>query len=249
MGAKTDIEWADSTWNPVQGCTPISEGCRNCYAKRIAERFRGTKCHPYENGFDPAFFTHKLVHPGQWKHPRKVFVSSMGDLFHEAFHAQVLDQVFAEMLQHDRHTYFVLTKRPERMAEYLQNWLFVAPWVRRFRFDHIWFGVSVENNATIGRIATLTEIPGINRFVSFEPLLEVLERDSCLEAGLSMVHWMICGAETGSGARLMPPEAAHNLCCDAVLMDIPFFFKKWSKGQPDVEMPREFPDFGKDKRR
>lgn len=239
MGEKSDIEWCDSTWNPIQGCSPASEGCQNCYARGIAERFKGTKAYP--DGFKVSFHPERLQQPLKWKKPRKVFVCSMGDLFHDDVKEEWIHEVLTRMGNYNHHTYFVLTKRPERMEMVLDKYTNDFP---ELMWPHIWFGVSVEDNASILRIATLMSIPGINRFVSFEPLLEVLNEDRLDLAGANGVDWMIVGAETGSKARVMPVEAAFQLCEFADVCDIPFFFKKWGKaGVAHVDMPREFPDF------
>lgn len=244
MGGKSKIEWCDATWNPVQGCTPISAGCKNCYAKRIAERFKGTKGHPYEYGFNVLFFPERLSIPSKWKKPKNIFVCSMGDLFHERVSDGVLYKVFAEMFANSHHVFFVLTKRPERMAEFIAGIREVLP--GSHSLDHIWFGVSVENNVSIQRMDTLAGIANINRFVSFEPLLEVL--DPYLLDSLLEMHWIIVGAETGPKARVMPRTAAVDLLVDRTCRMTPYFFKKWSKGyEPrNPEMPREFPEFRKD---
>lgn len=241
MGDKSKIEWCDATWNPVQGCTPISAGCKNCYARSIAERFRGTPGHPYEFGFDVRFFPERLSIPSKWKKPKNIFVCSMADLFHKDVSDGIIDEVFKEMVANPHHVFFVLTKRPERMAEYLHG-------INKNALYHIWFGTSVEDNRSIHRMDTLSRIPNINRFVSFEPLLEILDLhllDSILE-----MHWIIVGAETGPRARVMPRTAAVELLISRTCRMTPYFFKKWSKGyEPEnPEMPREFPEFRKEER-
>ena len=240
MSAKSKIEWCDATWNPVSGCSPISEGCRHCYAREIARRFAGTKGFP--NGFDVTFFPARLAIPASWKKPRKIFVCSTGDLFHKDVKDEWIFNVLETTAENDHHTYFVLTKRPERMKAFLETCMFSA---RVEILNHVWFGVSVENNITFHRIKTLSSIKGINRFISFEPLLEGIHNDIDLES-MRKIHWIICGAETGVGARYMPYGAACGLQRLAETLKIPFFFKKWSKGCQSSFLPREFPDFGKE---
>lgn len=242
MSAKTKIEWCDATWNPVQGCDPISPGCKNCYARQIAERFRGTPNHPYEYGFDVRYFPRRLDIPSQWKKPRNIFVCSMADLFHDKVPESVIDNVFGEMIGNPHHVFFVLTKRPERMAEYLAGieLFFQRPNV----LNHIWFGVSVEDGPRMERLKVLAGIEGINRFVSFEPLIGQINL-SGWENHLARMNWIICGAETGYRARVIRASTAFNLKDFANRHHIPFFFKKWGNGLDNGSMPREFPVFRK----
>ncbi len=242
MSAKSKIEWCDATWNPVQGCDPISPGCMNCYARRIAERFRWTPGHPYEFGFDVRYFPRRLDIPSQWKKPKNIFVCSMADLFHDQVADYVIDDVFEEMLANPHHVFFVLTKRQERMAKYLAN---VELFAQRPKvLDHIWFGVSVEDELRMERLKVLAGIEGINRFVSFEPLLGRIHLPEW-EDHLSRMDWIICGAETGPGARMIDASTAFNLANFAYRHRIPFFFKKWGDREDNGRMPREFPVFRK----
>src|SRR5271170_8073677 len=140
MSDKSSIEWTDATWNPVRGCTKISPGCKHCYAKTLAERFRGVPGHPYEQGFDLRLVPEKLLEPLRWKRPRKIFVNSMSDLFHEDVSDDYIFRVVEVMHKADWHIYQVLTKRAKRMRELLGGKL------RQFAdLAHIWWGVSVEN--------------------------------------------------------------------------------------------------------
>lgn len=240
MSAKSKIEWCEATWNPVQGCDLISPGCLNCYARRIAERFRGTPGHPYEYGFDVRFFPHRLDMPSRWKKPKNIFVCSMADLFHSQIPEDVIDQVFGEILANSHHVFFVLTKRPERMAKYLAN---VELFAQRPKvLNHIWFGVSVEDEPRMERLKILAGIEGINRFVSFEPLIGRILLDSW-EDYLSRMDWIICGAETGPSARMISASTAFDLKDFSHLHHIPFFFKKWGNREDNGRMPREFPVF------
>lgn len=218
MSANSKIEWTDATWNPMRGCSKVSPGCRHCYAETFAERFRGVKGHPFEFGFDLRLVPEKLGDPIRWSRPRKVFVNSMSDLFHEDVPDEYIEKVCRVMLAASWHTYQVLTKRAGRMSELLQGRLraaAVAP--------HIWWGVSVENREHgLPRLDHLRSAAPRVAFLSIEPLLEDLGRFN-----LAGIHWVIVGGESGPGAR--PMEAAwvrsiRALCGEA---KVPFFFKQW----------------------
>lgn len=241
MSAKTKIEWCDATWNPVQGCDPISPGCKNCYARQFAERFRGTPNHPYEYGFDLKFFPERLNIPSKWKKPKNIFVCSMSDLFHKDIDSDYIYKVFLEMVNNQRHIFFVLTKRPERMAEIIDN---LRPLWPPHVMDNIWFGVSVEDEHRMWRLEALANIKGINRFVSFEPLIGRIFVNGW-RFYLSQMDWIICGAETGNWARVIPDSTVFNLKDFANEKHIPFFFKKWGTGLDNGAMPRQFPVFRK----
>lgn len=241
MSAKTKIEWCDATWNPVQGCDPISPGCKNCYARQFAERFRGTPNHPYEYGFDLKFFPERLNIPSKWKKPKNIFVCSMSDLFHKDIDSDYIYKVFLEMVNNQRHIFFVLTKRPERMAEIIDN---LRPLWPPHVMDNIWFGVSVEDEHRMWRLEALANIKGINRFVSFEPLIGRIFVNGW-RFYLSQMDWIICGAETGYWARVIPDSTVFNLKDFANEKHIPFFFKKRGTGLDNGAMPRQFPVFRK----
>ncbi len=208
MSSKSKIEWTDATWNPVTGCTPISPGCAKCYAQRYLHRFKRPKhvvCHP-----------DRLDVPARWS-ARRIFVCSMADLFHERVPDDFIAEVYWAMCRTPRHTYQVLTKRPERLLR-MSRKLTMG--------DHIWHGVSVEDEAAIHRIGLLAQtvmLRGV-RFVSFEPLLErVYVRGNVLAA----IDWVIVGGETGPGARPLVGEWVREIrdTCNAGLT--PFFFKQW----------------------
>lgn len=187
----TNIEWTDETWNPVRGCTKVSVGCKNCYAETFAERWRGIPGHPYEQGFDLRLVPEKLDEPLHWKKPRMIFVNSMSDLFHKDVPFDYIDKVFAVMARCPQHTFQILTKRPERMAEYLRgvsdgsavDRLLTLPNYQRFHkavigyrtgapLSNVWLGTSVENQeAADKRILELIKTPAAVRFLSCEPLL------------------------------------------------------------------------------
>jgi protein gp37 len=222
MAELTQIEWTDSTWNPVTGCTKITAGCDFCYAERFSERFRGVPDHPFENGFDLTLKPDRVTQPRRWRQPRRIFVNSMSDLFHKEVPRAFIDSVFDTMEQADWHTYQVLTKRSSLMARYLRN-----------RYDgelapaHIWLGVSVEDAKNAVRIRHLQAAPAAVKFVSFEPLLA-----SVGAVDLKGIHWAIVGGESGPRSRTMEKEWAieiRDLCRKA---KVAFFFKQWGGVRP-----------------
>jgi protein gp37 len=221
----TRIRWANNTWNPMSGCTEVSPGCAHCYAKTMAERLRGTSAFPV--GFDPVFKPHLVGLPRKWRNPRRVFVNSMSDLFHEAFSDAQLDGVFAVMAEVDRHVYQVLTKRPERMRDYVHGWL--ARSGLEALPAHIWLGVSIENDRWTGRADTLREIPVAIRFISAEPLLGPLP-----SLDLTGIGWLIVGGESGPGFRPMDHAWARDLRDRALAAGIAYFFKQ--SAAPRTEM-------------
>lgn len=218
MSISSSIEWTDATWNPVRGCTKISPGCKHCYAEVFAERFRGVKGHPYEQGFDLRLVPHKLGEPLRWRTPKMIFVNSMSDLFHEGVPDEYIEAVARVMVKADWHTYQVLTKRSKRMAELLST---------RLRFAataaHIWWGVSVEDKKYgLPRIPHLQSTPAAVRFLSIEPLLEDLG-----VVDLRGINWVIVGGESGRGARPMKREWVVSIREQCRESHVPFFFKQW----------------------
>ena len=193
MGDKSAIEWTDATWNPVTGCTKITRGCDNCYAERLAERFRGTPGHPYENGFDLTPRPDRLYQPLSWRRPRRVFVNSMSDLFHKDIPIDFIDRVFDTMEAADRHVFQVLTKRSSLMKNYL-----LRRYTKGLAPRHIWCGVSVEDHMATARIEHLQRAPVPIRFLSIEPLLGPVG-----EIDLEGISWVIVGGESGPNARPM----------------------------------------------
>ncbi len=222
MAEHSSIEWTDSSWNPVTGCTKVSSGCDNCYAERFAERFRGVSGHPYEMGFDLQFREKRLSQPLTWRRPRKIFVNSMSDLFHKDVPWHFVDRVFAVMEQADWHVFQVLTKRSSLMRNYLRQ---------RYQSSlvpsHIWCGVSVENSSCIVRVRHLQQSPVSVRFLSLEPLLGTLG-----EFDLSGISWVIVGGESGPGARPVDSEWVHEVRDLCRSHDVPFFFKQWGGLRP-----------------
>ena len=192
MSLQSTIEWTDATWNPVRGCTKISPGCKHCYAEVFAERFRGVKGHPYEQGFDLQLVPHKLGEPLRWHKPKMIFVNSMSDLFQDGVPDDYIAAVADVMVKADWHTYQVLTKRSKRMAALLSTKLRFAA-----SLSHIWWGVSVEDKKYgVPRISELQTASAAMRFLSVEPLLENL---GTLDLG--GINWVIVGGESGHGAR------------------------------------------------
>lgn len=218
MSSVSSIEWTDATWNPIRGCTKISPGCAHCYAETFAERFRGVKGHPYENGFDLRLVPEKLSEPLAWNQPKKVFVNSMSDLFHKDIPELFLERVAGVMEIANWHTYQVLTKRPDRMIALLRSRLAFAA-----LFDHVWWGVSVENRKYgLPRIDLLRTSPVSNKFLSIEPLLENLG-----ELDLKGIKWVIVGGESGNGARRIEKDWILSIRDQCFKSNVPFFFKQW----------------------
>lgn len=213
------IAWTDATWNPVRGCSKVSPGCAHCYAETLAERFRGTPGHPFERGFDLRLVPERRLDPYRWKTPRRIFVNSLSDLFHEGVSDEYIQQVCSVMLSARWHIYQVLTKRADRMAALLQGELKTAA-----KAPHIWWGVSVEDRQHgLPRIPKLLSGGPANAFVSIEPLLEDL-----WPLDLSGIGWAIVGGESGRGARPMHPSWVRNIRDHCIAARIPFFFKQWA---------------------
>lgn len=218
MSQSTTIEWTDATWNPVRGCTKISAGCKNCYAARLAERFRGVTGHPFENGFDLRLVREKLLDPLRWKESRRIFVNSMSDLFHESVPDDFISEVAQVMEAAHWHTFQVLTKRPDRMRRLLHKRLRSASLCR-----NIWWGVSVENKRHgIPRIDILRASPAAVRFLSIEPLLEDVG-----ELNLDGIAWVIVGGESGPNARPIDAAWVRSIQAQCQASNVPFFFKQW----------------------
>lgn len=212
------IEWTDATWNPVRGCTKISPGCKHCYAEVFAERWRGVPGHPYENGFDLRLVPEHVMDPLKWTKPRRIFVNSMSDLFHERVPFDFIELVFRVMNLANWHTYQVLTKRPARMLAFARR---VGADVTRKQ--HIWLGTSVEDRKYgVPRIPVLRDIDAGVRFLSIEPLLEDIGRIS-----LDGIHWVIVGGESGLGARRLEKSWVLSVRDQCHAQGVPFFFKQW----------------------
>jgi protein gp37 len=209
----SSIEWTDATWNPVTGCTKISRGCDNCYAYTFAERFRGVRGHPYVQGFDVRLWPERLGLPLEWEEPRRIFVNSMSDLFHEKVPDSYIHRVFDTMNCAPQHIFQILTKRAKRMMDLgpSLNWT-----------PNIWQGVSVETSEYLWRVGALRKVPAKTRFLSLEPLLGPIEG-----LNLSGIHWVIAGGESGRGARPMDVAWALAIRDQCRRDGVPFFFKQY----------------------
>ncbi len=222
MSDRSKIEWTDATWNPVSGCTKISRGCQHCYAERFSERWRGIPGHPFEQGFDLRLWPERLDQPSRWTRPRRIFVNSMSDLFHEAIPGEYVDRVFAAMEAADHHQYQVLTKRSSTLW-----WFMKARYSDRVCPSHIWLGVSVEDRRVLGRIDNLRATNAVVRFLSLEPLLEDLG-----ELDLAGIDWVIVGGESGPGFRALEADWVRSVRDQCVAQGVPFFFKQWGGPRP-----------------
>ncbi|PYP88059.1 MAG: hypothetical protein DMF61_08140 [Blastocatellia bacterium AA13] len=223
MGQKSAIEWTEATWNPVRGCSRISEGCRFCYAERIASRFSGqgmafegyaesTKEGPRWTG-KVTLLEESLELPLRWRKPRRIFVNSMSDLFHEQLPLECIQRVFAVMQEAHWHQFQILTKRSARLVD-LSPQLLWSP--------NIWMGVSVESREVIGRIDDLRNTGARVKFLSLEPLIEALPN-----LDLRGIAWIIVGGESGPGSRPMAREWVADLIDQAAAANVAFFFKQW----------------------
>lgn len=242
MGDKSNIEWTDATWNPISGCTKVGPGCDNCYAEHIAERrLKGTKAFP--NGFALTWRPHLLNLPLRWTRPRRIFVNSMSDLFHEhvvnppkdgAIPVCALHYIFNRMEEADQHIYQILTKRSSLMRDFIKH-----------RYDdelapeQIWCGVSVEDRQRCGRIKHLRDTAVQTRFISFEPLLGPIG-----EVDLTGIDWAIVGGESGPNARPMDPFWVRELRDQCAEQGVAFFFKQWGGKRKPVNDPAKYTDDG-----
>ena len=207
------IEWTESTWNPVTGCTKISAGCAHCYAERMAKRLHAMGQPNYRNGFEVTCHPDVLGMPLKWKKSQMIFVNSMSDLFHKSVPVGFIEEIFFTMNQARWHTFQVLTKRADRLAQ-------LAP---RLKWTpNVWMGVTVENDRHVDRIDRLREVPAAVRFLSLEPLLGPLP-----ELDLSNIDWVIVGGESGPGARPMDPAWVLDLRDQCLEANVAFFFKQW----------------------
>ncbi len=213
MSDNSNIEWTDATWNPVRGCTKVSPGCKHCYAETFAERFRGVPGHPFEQGFDLRLVESALELPLRWRAPRRIFVNSMSDLFHEDVPEPFVRRVFSVMRRATQHEFQVLTKRSERMAEIAAN--LDLP-------ENVWMGISVETEKYESRIDDLRRVRANVRFLSIEPLLGPMPN-----LDLTGIHWVIVGGESGRRARPMAADWVRTIRDQCRREHVPFFFKQW----------------------
>lgn len=213
MGSKSTIEWTESTWNPVTGCTKISHGCKNCYAERMAKRLFAMGQKNYRNGFKLTLQPHMLELPLRWKKPQTIFVNSMSDLFHKNVPLDYIQSVFDVMRRAHWHRFQVLTKRAERLEE-------LAPQLEWT--TNIWMGVSVESQKYVSRIDNLRNTGAKTKFLSLEPLLGPLKN-----LNLEGIDWAIVGGESGFGSRPMLIDWVTRIREECIDSNVAFFFKQW----------------------
>ncbi len=213
MGQQTSIEWTESTWNPVTGCTKISPGCMHCYAERMSKRLMAMGQANYQHGFHLTLHEHAVELPLSWRKPQVIFVNSMSDLFHKEVPLAFIQRVFDVMARAHWHQFQVLTKRAGRLAQLAGR----LPWP-----DNVWMGVSVESDSYKGRIDDLRTIPAKVRFLSIEPLVAPVT-----QLNLAGIHWVIVGGESGPGARPMHPDWVRDVRDRCLEQQVPFFFKQW----------------------
>lgn len=266
MAGNTKIEWADAVWNPTTGCTRVSEGCRNCYAfalhdKRHAAYLAGKTGtgKQYAKPFrELQLFPERLDQPFRWQKPRRIFVNSMSDLFHKDVSDEFIGRVYEEMRRAEQHTFQILTKRPDRAAEFFESYRFDY-WGRTKDIftpaPNVWLGTSAENQATWDeRIPELKRCPAAVHFASVEPLLGPIKVDDdlreCSEPEENIyvpgLDWIIVGGESGKHARPVHPawvRAIRDACAEE---EVPFFFKQWGEWQPvdqsDEMVPHNTPE-------
>lgn len=211
--ATSAIEWTESTWNPLTGCTKVSPGCKHCYAERMAKRLQAMGLEKYRNGFRLTLHPDVLEEPLQWTKPQMIFVNSMSDLFHQDVPLEFIHQIFDVMHRAHWHTFQVLTKRAERLLEL--DYALVWP-------VNVWMGVSVENSDYIKRIYSLQQTHAQTKFLSCEPLLGALPN-----LPLMGIHWVIVGGESGPGARPVEREWVTDIRDQCLRAKVAFFFKQW----------------------
>lgn len=213
MSQKSKIEWTESTWNPISGCTKISKGCENCYAERMAYRLQAMGTKGYENGFEVTLHPEALNKPLKLRKPQMIFVNSMSDIFHDSVPDEYILDIFSVMNKASWHTFQVLTKRPKRL-ELLNKKL---EWT-----NNIWMGVTVESNEYVSRVDYLRQCDAKIKFLSIEPLI-----DSVDKLNYANIDWVIVGGESGYGARPIKEEWVLDVMHKCNKQNIPFFFKQW----------------------
>ena len=213
MSKKSSIEWTESTWNPITGCTKISPGCKNCYAERMAKRLKAMGQQNYRNSFKVTTHPHAIELPLKWKKPQTIFVNSMSDIFHELVQKAFILKLFDVMNKADWHLYQILTKRSGRMLELNSE----LQWAK-----YIWMGVTVEYADNKFRIDNLRQINANMKFISFEPLIGNIGK-----VNLKGIDWVIVGGESGPGARPMKEEWVLEIKRQCLKNNVPFFFKQW----------------------
>lgn len=220
MATSSHIEWTQMTWNPVTGCTKLSQGCKHCYAETMARRLKSMGMERYKNGFSVTLHEDLVVLPMSWKRPRMIFVNSMSDLFHHDISIEFIQRVFATMVACPQHTFQVLTKRSGRARDIASQ----LPWPK-----NVWMGVSVESAEVINRVADLQKIPAVVRFLSVEPLIGPIA-----DLPLDGIHWVIVGGESGPKARPMRQEWVRDIRHQCREREVAFFFKQWGGVRKDL---------------
>ncbi|HET6202926.1 MAG TPA: phage Gp37/Gp68 family protein [Planctomycetota bacterium] len=213
MAGATTIEWTEMTWNPATGCSKMSAGCKNCYAERLARRLQAMGSSRYREGFRLTLHEDLLDAPFRWTRPRRIFVNSMSDLFHEEIPLEFIRRVFGTMARSRQHTFQILTKRSRRLRDLAHD----LPWPA-----NVWMGVSVEDARAAARVHDLRLVPAAVRFLSCEPLLGPIEN-----LPLDGIHWVIVGGESGPGARPIRAEWVDSIYDQCRAAGVPFFFKQW----------------------
>lgn len=248
MSGQTKIEWADKVWNPVTGCTPVSAGCANCYAKRMSKRLAGRCGYPKDNPFAVTLHPKRLDEPLHWKKPQRIFVCSMGDLFHEDVPAAFSKKIFDTIKRADQHTFIMLTKRPHQMCSDVAA--YSVFYNGNNLLPNLYIGVSVEDQATADeRIPHLFKLkaccPSLKIIVSYEPALGPVDFKPYLSRAVPPDHdggtgymtagldWVIMGGESGPRARPMHPDWARNARDQCKAAGVPFFFKQWGEWLPE----------------
>jgi protein gp37 len=220
MSTFSNIEWTEMTWNPVTGCVKISQGCKHCYAERMAARLKAMGSARYVDDFKPTLHEDLIDTPRKWKKPRTIFVNSMSDLFQEAVPLWFIQRVFRTMAECPQHIFQVLTKRADRLEELSKH----LPWP-----DNVWMGVSVEDERVVERVDCLRRTPAKIKFLSCEPLIGPLDH---LE--LRSIDWVIVGGESGRGARPMEKEWVESIRRQCRQNRVKFFFKQWGGVRKDM---------------
>lgn len=220
MPTRSYIEWTKMTWNPVTGCTKVSQGCKNCYAERMARRLEAMGSSRYRSGFQVRLHPDLIDVPRAWRQPRVVFVNSMSDIFHDDIPLAYIKRVFATMRDCPHHTFQVLTKRSERLADLAPK----LPWSK-----NVWMGVSVEDARVLSRVHDLQGVPAAVRFLSLEPLIGPLH-----QLPLEGIQWVIVGGESGPRARAMHKEWVTSIYRQCRAVRVPFFFKQWGGVRKDL---------------
>ena len=224
MAVGSEIEWTEATWNPTTGCTKISPGCKNCYAETLTKRLKAMGQQKYKKGFQYIEHPSDVELPLTWRKPRKIFVNSMSDLFHERSTFEFTGKCFSTMIQADQHDYQILTKRPKRMAEFSE--LFFKYFGHKIP-NFMWMGVSIENKNFVERINDLRKVRCHTRFISFEPLI-----GSVGKVNLKGIDWAIIGGESGHHYRPVEKEWILEIIEQCKKQNVAVFFKQWGGFRP-----------------